>query len=140
MRIWSLHPKFLDQKGLVACWRETLLAQKVLMGQTRGYKNHSQLKRFKKMKDPVAAIGLYLTGLYEEACRRGYSFDKSKIHKVGNTKLWVTDGQMKYEWHHLRKKLMEREPKRLIAMKKKDMCSHDMFKVVPGKIESWEVV
>lgn len=37
MRIWSLHPSYLDAKGLVALWRETLLAQKVLLGATVGY-------------------------------------------------------------------------------------------------------
>lgn len=46
MRIWSVHPSLLDAKGLVACWRETLLAQKVLQGLTKGYKNHPQLDRF----------------------------------------------------------------------------------------------
>jgi hypothetical protein len=30
MRIWSLHPKYLDSKGLVALWRESLLAKNVL--------------------------------------------------------------------------------------------------------------
>jgi len=30
MRLWSLHPRYLDAKGLVALWREGLLAQKVL--------------------------------------------------------------------------------------------------------------
>jgi hypothetical protein len=29
-RIWSLHPKYLDARGLVALWREGLLAQAVL--------------------------------------------------------------------------------------------------------------
>lgn len=43
MRLWSLHPQYLDAKGLVALWREGLLAQAVLAGQTRGYKRHPQL-------------------------------------------------------------------------------------------------
>lgn len=38
MRLWTLHPKYLDPKGLVALWRETLLAQRVLAGRTRGYR------------------------------------------------------------------------------------------------------
>ena len=36
MRLWSLHPRYLDAKGLVALWREGLLAQAVLKGQTKG--------------------------------------------------------------------------------------------------------
>ncbi|HKX52383.1 MAG TPA: pyrimidine dimer DNA glycosylase/endonuclease V [Nitrosospira sp.] len=37
MRLWTLHPRYLDTKGLVAAWREALLAQKVLSGLTSGY-------------------------------------------------------------------------------------------------------
>ena len=37
MRLWSLHPRCLDAKGLVALWREGLLAQEVLRGKTRDY-------------------------------------------------------------------------------------------------------
>jgi hypothetical protein len=47
MRIWSIHPKYLDIKGLVALWREALLAKHVLEGRTKGYRNHPQLDRFK---------------------------------------------------------------------------------------------
>ena len=43
MRLWSLHPKYLDKLGLLGLWRESLLAQKVLLGKTKGYKNHPQL-------------------------------------------------------------------------------------------------
>lgn len=32
MRLWSLHPSYLDAVGLVALWREGLLARKVLQG------------------------------------------------------------------------------------------------------------
>ncbi len=79
MRLWSLHPCLLDAKGLVACWRETLLAQKVLSGQTNGYAQHPQLIRFKAHMDPMGAMGAYLTGLFDDACTRGYNFDQSKI-------------------------------------------------------------
>ena len=48
MRLWSVHPKYLDSKGLVALWREALLAKQVLEGGTKGYRNHPQLDRFKK--------------------------------------------------------------------------------------------
>ena len=46
MRLWSVHPRYLDTAGLTACWREALLAQKVLTGATRGYRRHPQLERF----------------------------------------------------------------------------------------------
>jgi len=31
MRLWSIHPKYLDRQGLLAVWRESLLAQSVLI-------------------------------------------------------------------------------------------------------------
>ena len=60
MRLWSLHPKYLDTKGLLAVWRETLLAQNVLLGNTRGYKHHPQLQRFKQTDSHIDYIGFYL--------------------------------------------------------------------------------
>ena len=56
MRLWSIHPRSLDARGLVALWREGLLARKVLRGRTRGYRHHPQLQRFRDLRDPVAAI------------------------------------------------------------------------------------
>ena len=53
MRLWSIHPKYLDTKGLLAVWREALLAKKVLENKTKGYKNHPQLERFKQQNDPL---------------------------------------------------------------------------------------
>lgn len=79
MRIWSLHPQYLDTKGLVALWRETLLAKHVLEGKTKGYKNHPQLDRFKALSNPVNAINAYLAEVYHEAERRGYAFNRDKI-------------------------------------------------------------
>jgi hypothetical protein len=56
MRIWSLHPKYLDAKGLVALWRESLLAKQALESKTKGYKNHPQLNRFKNSGNAVGWI------------------------------------------------------------------------------------
>jgi hypothetical protein len=141
MRLWSLHPRYLDAKGLVALWREGLLAQKVLQGKTKGYRNHPQLDRFKNQPAPKTAIGRYLLEVWEEAERRGYSFDREKI-KGAKKKLKlipVTKGQLAYEWEHLRKKLKKRDSKRLAGMKKeRTVQSHPSFKVVAGKVESWE--
>lgn len=69
VRIWSLHPKYLDRQGLTACWRETLLAQAVLAGRTRGYRSHPQLERFREHPDPISAVGWYLHGIADEAMR-----------------------------------------------------------------------
>ena len=91
MRLWSLHPKYLDPQGLVALWRETLLAQAVLRGETRGYRNHPQMDRFKNSTAPLAAISLYLKGIHAEAVARGYTFDKSKINPARKAvSCWAT--------------------------------------------------
>lgn len=79
MRIWSLHPSLLDRRALVACWRETLLTQKVLRGLTRGYTNHPQLIRFRAHPQPLEAVATYLSGLADEADARGYSFNRALI-------------------------------------------------------------
>lgn len=141
MRIWSLHPKYLDAKGLVALWRETLLAKKVLEGNTKGYKHHPQLIRFRKQKNPLGAINKYLLEVFIEASRRDYRFDKSKIgKKLSGSKISVTRVQLEYEANHLRKKLAGRDKNKLteISEIKKFSC-HPLFKVVNGKMESWEV-
>jgi hypothetical protein len=142
MRIWSLHPELLDVKGLVALWRETLLAKKVLQNKTKGYKNHPQLNRFKRSKDPLSAINRYLAEVYIEAEARGYHFSKNKIDwKFKKINLSVTQGQMDYELTHLKKKLKIRDLKKLkeVAMLKISKA-HPMFKVKAGGIEDWEIV
>ena len=72
MRLWTVHPSYLDARGLVALWREALLAQKVLLGKTKGYKAHPQLARFREAGDPVAVIASYLAAVHQEAAARGY--------------------------------------------------------------------
>lgn len=142
MRLWSLHPKYLDAKGLVALWRETLLAKHVLEGKTKGYKNHPQLNRFKKTKDPVNSINRYLSVVYKEAVEREYTFDKTKI-KWGfkNSRMNVTSGQIDYEFKHLKSKLSKRDPVKLKEIKKiKKIDTHPMFKIKEGEIEDWEII
>ena len=110
MRIWSLHPKYLDAKGLVALWRETLLARNVLEGKTVGYRNHPQLSRFKKADKPLEAINQYLSEIYLESVSRNYNFDKQKINwSFKKSKLPVTTGQLNYEAKHLLIKLKTRD-------------------------------
>ena len=140
MRLWSLHPKYLDSKGLVALWREALLAQKVLQGLTKGYRHHPQLERFRACKNPVSAIATYLDHVYAEALRRGYQFDRKKIAK-GRVRslLPVTSGQLKYEQQHLVKKLNQRDPDMHKRIKNvKTIRPHPLFKKTRGGIEEWE--
>jgi len=144
MRLWSLHPSLLDAKGLVACWREALLAQKVLSGQTRGYTGHPQLVRFREHADPMGAMGLYLAGLWDEARVRGYNFDKSKIIRPaeqGSTaKIPVNQGQIQFEFGHLRRKLEIRDPAAGEKLQQvgAPLSLHPLFTAVPGPIELWE--
>lgn len=140
MRLWSLHPKYLDSQGLVALWRETLLAQAVLRGETRGYLNHPQLDRYKTHPTPLAAISLYLRAIHAEAEMRGYSFDKSKIKSTEKAvALSVTSGQIAYEWAHLLAKLKERNPalyQQWLATEVPEV--HPLFEVRAGGVEPWE--
>ena len=142
MRLWSLHPSLLDQKGLVALWREALLAQKVLRGQTRGYRSHPQLHRFRQSRTSLTAISSYLWAVHDEATRRGYSFDSSKIARKWQPKsLTVTQGQLDFELGHLKAKLRLRDPERHRELRRlREITAHPMFVVVAGEIESWERV
>jgi hypothetical protein len=113
MRLWTLHPKNLDPAGLVAVWREGLLAQKVLRGETKGYKHHPQLVRFQAMSDPLTAIAAFLGHVHGEAVHRGYQFDATKIVAVPfSGTIEETEGQLLYEWNHLKEKLKRRSPGR----------------------------
>ena len=140
MRIWTLHPKYLDTKGLVALWRETLLAKHVLEGKTKGYKNHPQLNRFKAMPNPVACINQYLIGIYDESEKRKFNFDRSKIfYGIVATTMVETQGQLEYEKKHLLAKLKIRDQKSFnILSSIQNLEVHPIFLVVPGEIAEWE--
>jgi hypothetical protein len=142
VRIWTLHPRYLDARGLLALWRETLLAQKVLRGRTRGYRHHPQLARFKAQPDPVAAVATYLSAVAAEARGRGYQFASSKIAAHSTTALVAaTRGQLRYEWAHLKRKLRQRDPARYRAVRSLKMPRpHPLFRIVPGGVEPWEVI
>lgn len=142
MRLWSIHPSYLDAKGLVALWREGLLAQNVLLGKTKGYKNHPQLIRFKADKNPQGAIASYLKAVADEADRRGYHFDRNKImnEELGGS-ITVTTGQLDYEFKHLLEKLKKRDPVRYEQLFKTiEIKLHPIFNKVIGDREDWEIV
>jgi hypothetical protein len=141
MRIWSLHPKYLDAKGLVALWRESLLARHVLEGKTKGYRHHPQLIRFKAAQHPVECLNQYLSTVYEEAEKRGYNFDKTKIYpNFQKTLLPVTKGQIDFEKKHLLNKLKTRDIDKFNSLESyENFLCNSLFYLIEGDVEDWEV-
>jgi hypothetical protein len=140
LRLWTLHPKYLDRQGLIALWREGMLAQKVLAGKTKGYMYHPQLHRFKRCENPPAAISAYLKGILLEASCRSYAFDPGKIYPHHfNKNILETEGQLLYEWEHLMDKLRIRSP-RVYQNWRTVSCPecHPLFRIMPGEVASWE--
>lgn len=139
MRLWSIHPGQLDHVALVAVWREGLLAKKVLEGNTKGYTSHPQLDRFKAAEDSLTAINSYLHTVANEADRRGYKFDRTKLSTLKPAKaIKVTDGQLAYEWQHLLKKSETRTPNHYAIISDSLPRPHPLFIVIGGQIEPWE--
>jgi hypothetical protein len=140
MRLWTLHPKYLDDRGLVNLWREALLAQSVLRGKTSGYRGHPQLHRFRSCEDPLSAIAYYLRAVHEESVRRERRFDRRKIGRVrGDPRMEETEGQLRFEWAHLLGELGEREPGLCERYTWVDVPDpHPLFTIVPGRVREWE--
>ena len=140
MRLLTLHPKYLDPQGLVALWREALLARAVLRDETRGYKHHPQLERFKAHASPRLAINAYLAAVHAEATSRGYAFDRGKIGPLRPVApIPATMGQVDHEWQHLLRKLELRSP--VLFIRWRDLGTpgcHPLFHPVPGPVASWE--
>ncbi|MFC1653255.1 pyrimidine dimer DNA glycosylase/endonuclease V [Patescibacteria group bacterium] len=142
MRLWSLHPRYLDTKGLLAVWREGLLAKNVIEGKTKGYTKHPQLIRFKSHSSPKNAINYYLHQIFLESINRSYKFDKSKLIYIDKiSKIKVTTKQVDYELKHLKNKLKLRDSsgyKKLQTIE--EIKLNPLFTIIPGEIESWEIV
>jgi len=140
MRLWTLHPKYLDPQGLVALWREALLARAVLRGQTEGYRHHPQLHRFQSHAAPRSAINAYLRCVFVEATSRGYAFNRRKIGQVRTAfRIASTAGQIDHEWRHLLRKLRARSPalyRRLRSVNSPE--PHPLFNIESGPVEPWE--
>jgi Pyrimidine dimer DNA glycosylase len=140
MRLWTLHPRYLDPQGLVALWRESLLAKAVLRGETKGYRHHPQLMRFQAQATPVSSLNAYLAVIHSEATARGYSFDRSKLGpRRAVAPIVVSDGQLAHEWQHLLLKLSVRSP--ALYRRWRDVAvpdCHPLFEVRPGPVEEWE--
>jgi hypothetical protein len=143
MRLWTVHPRHLDAAGLVALWREALLAQAVLLGHTRGYTRHPQLQRFRIATDPVACIALYLRVVADEAKLRGYAFNAARIvtSETSVRRIAETKGQILYEWEHLGRKLRRRSPAwYLDHVAGAQPTPHPLFRIVAGGVRDWERV
>lgn len=142
MRIWSINPSYLDTKGLVAVWREGLLALHVLSGKTKGYTKHPQLQRFQEHPTPLEAITHYLHYIANEADNRGYSFDRKKLLPMQDvTKITVTHRQLEYEINHLKEKLKNRDLQRFISLGKETVFAvHPLFELIEGPIANWEKI
>ncbi|HXW74550.1 MAG TPA: pyrimidine dimer DNA glycosylase/endonuclease V [Steroidobacteraceae bacterium] len=142
MRLWTLHPKYLDARGLVALWREGLLARAVLRGETRGYRHHPQLERFRAQRTPRAAINAYLAVVAQEAARRGYAFDRRRFGPAPRRTrivLQATRGQLAHEWRHLLRKLSLRSPRLYRRWRgERAIEPHPLFRIVRGVVEPWE--
>jgi hypothetical protein len=141
MRLWSIHPRYLDWMGLGAVWREGLLAQAVIEGRTKGWRNHPQLNRFKEHLDPLGAIGFYLIAVREEAAYRGYSYDVSKIrhHVAVVEKAPITRGQLLYEFRLLFNRTKIRSPVWHSKLSEKEEPEpHPLFFIREGEPERWE--
>jgi Pyrimidine dimer DNA glycosylase len=142
MRLWTLHPKYLDAQGLVALWREALLAREVLRGRTKGYRRHPQLQRFRSCASPRAAINRYLAVVFAEAQSRSYKFDRSKLGREAVVqRIPATDAQLLYEWRWLLSKLRRRSP--IVYRRHLEVSvpsAHPLFKVVSGPVAEWEHV
>jgi hypothetical protein len=143
MRLWTLHPRHLDAAGLVALWREALLAQAVLLGRTRGYTHHPQLQRFRAAADPVSSIATYLRVVADEATSRGYAFNAARIVASGEAvaRIAETKGQLHYEWEHLGRKLRRRSPEWFDErIANAQPMAHPLFRIVAGGVRDWERV
>jgi hypothetical protein len=140
MRLWTVHPKYLDPRGLSALWREALLAQAVLRGETRGYRSHPQLTRFRNHPQPIRGLNSYLAIVYDEALQRGYHFDRRKLGRCqSHGHIPETTGQLAFEWAHLLKKLQQRQPDRFEELKAVTRpAAHPLFRIVPGPVRGWE--
>ena len=142
MRLWTVHPKYLDSKGLVALWREGLLAKAVLEGKTKGYRQHPQLLRFREQENPQQLVCQYLRHVLAESKIRGYRFDAKKLPSTSADvePIYESTGQLAYEWQHLLKKLATRDPERYRAIRREKPEPHPLFNLIEGGVKSWENV
>lgn len=140
MRLWTFHPRYLDARGLTALWREALLARAVLRGETRGYRSHPQLERFRTRSNPEGCVDRYLRIVHRESLRRGYRFDGTKLRSApGRCRIDATEGQVRFEWAHFLAKARLRAPGHFSQIARVELPeANPLFRIVPGPVEPWE--
>lgn len=107
--------------------------------QTRGYRQHPQLARFRGHAAPELAIDAHLAAVREEASERGYAFDRSKLGAIQAVAgIEATSGQLACEWEHLLRKLVVRHA--ALAGRRRDEAPAclPLFVIAPGPIAAWE--
>lgn len=111
MSLWTVHPKYLDKQGLIALWREGLLAQKSLNGELDIELNNQVWQQFKNSENPLKAIGTYLSFIASEGARRGYKLGHEKIiyPNFDDNKFDIRPQDLIFEMKHLRDKLKLRD-------------------------------
>jgi hypothetical protein len=86
-------------------------------------------------------IGMFLLDIYDEASRRGYSFDRTKILRSDSCgqKISVGDGQVRYEFALLLSKLERRDRVKYAEISMtEDIRLNSVFTLGRGGIEPWE--
>lgn len=160
MRLWTIHPSFLDQKGLCGLWRETLVGLKALeKGPGAPWYNHPQLARFKVYPNGLAMLAEYAEHVLDEGHKRGYNFNTAllepylELYEMNfDGCIMVTKGQFDYEVEHFIRKLASRDemryqlymekmgPRSLYQPKIEVFVPNPVFRIVDGPIEVWEKV
>lgn len=140
MRLWSIHPRYLDPAGLCGLWREALLAQRVVEGRTLAYRRHPQVCRLLQEDDPPGAMHAYLQGVWEEGDSRGYCLDRARITPcTSSAPMAAPQGQLEYELVLLALKLRLRNPAFLDALPRvEEVEPHPSIRPVPGGAAWWE--
>lgn len=153
MRLWTIHPKYLDGKRLTSQWKEGIqmmhiwkeIGENPEPAKRLGYVSHPQVRRLSNLL--VADSGLislllhqHLTAVHEESVQRSYSFNKKLIDDLAPDcknapKVYVTMGQVAYEFALMATKNNEWSQK--VAIDPYMLCN-PIFQVVSGSIESWE--
>jgi hypothetical protein len=141
MRIWSIHPKYLDSKELLNLWNETIQAKNEFLTKFSGHFSNKQLERFLDLKNPLEAINSYMSSIYREAVKRDFSVDDSFMDWDfdDSIQIPVTAGQISHEISKLKSRLRERDEKKLQKLNGRTFLElHPIFYSVPGTIEEWE--
>ncbi|OQB09054.1 MAG: hypothetical protein BWY21_00959 [Parcubacteria group bacterium ADurb.Bin216] len=150
MRLWSIHPVYLDDIGLSRCYYEGIGGLKTMLGMQR----HPQLNRFKQSKDPVNNLKYYLIHVYTESVFREKDYKHFELLEDLCLKSYkpdyipVSNKQLEFEIRWLVGKMStercynshQKIERLMYDYQNKNISSltHHLFNVVDGEIEDWE--